>query len=140
MWDTNLKVDVECDLTKFPWPFDDSCADEILMNHVLEHLLDTRRTMIQIKRILKPGGIFHGVIPVGNSLNGQTHWQHYRFFNKGTFKDLANSFGMELVYAKFGSLTDTPLKRLRNLVPFRELLYKAGWGNAYDLVYFKLEK
>lgn len=30
--------DVVHDLEQFPWPFDDSAAEEVLLNHVLEHL------------------------------------------------------------------------------------------------------
>jgi hypothetical protein len=30
--------DMVCDLEKFPWPFADCSVDEILLNHVLEHL------------------------------------------------------------------------------------------------------
>ncbi len=33
-----LKPDQVCDLERFPWPWADSSADEILLKHVLEHL------------------------------------------------------------------------------------------------------
>jgi len=141
MWPDKLPANVvPHNLSVFPWPFKDYSSEEIYMSHVLEHLPDTTRTLKEIKRILKIGGIFWGVVPVGNSLNGQTHWQHCRYFNKWSFCDISKDFGMELIYSKFDVLHDTTFKRIRNLVPFKEVLYKAGWNNAYDLVHFKLKK
>ena len=34
----NFNPDVVHDLEQFPWPFDDDAAEEVLLNHVLEHL------------------------------------------------------------------------------------------------------
>ena len=46
------------DLTKLPLPFPNSYADEILLSHILEHLVYRTEFMIEISRILKPGGKF----------------------------------------------------------------------------------
>lgn len=50
------KVDI-CDL-----PFDDRTYDFILASHVLEHILDDRRAVKEIRRVLRPNGI--AVLPV----------------------------------------------------------------------------
>jgi hypothetical protein len=34
----HFDADVVHDLEQFPWPFDDDTAEEVLLNHVLEHL------------------------------------------------------------------------------------------------------
>jgi SAM-dependent methyltransferase len=34
----NANPDVLHDLERFPWPFDDSSVEEVVLNHVLEHL------------------------------------------------------------------------------------------------------
>ena len=51
-------ADVVCDLTK-PWPFGDECADEILANHIIEHLPDGVFFLNECWRVLKPGGTLH---------------------------------------------------------------------------------
>jgi SAM-dependent methyltransferase len=48
-------ADVLCDLARVPFPFRDSAADEVLMDHVLEHLPDVLATLEEIHRICKPG-------------------------------------------------------------------------------------
>ena len=52
--------DLQCDLSKFPYPFKDNSADEIVMSHVIEHLSwqITERVLEEVYRILKPGGMF----------------------------------------------------------------------------------
>jgi SAM-dependent methyltransferase len=51
--------DVKHDLEVFPWPWEDNSIDEILMNHILEHLGETSdiflSIMKEIYRICKPG-------------------------------------------------------------------------------------
>ena len=58
-----LGGDVPCDLRKFPWPWPDNHAEEILMWNVLEHMPDTEAAVLEVRRILKPGGKFWGRVP-----------------------------------------------------------------------------
>ena len=44
---------VQCDLRKFPWPWPDNYADEILMWNVLEHMPDTEATVMEVLVRLK---------------------------------------------------------------------------------------
>jgi len=55
--------DINFDLSQFPWPFDDNSADEISSSHFLEHVQDYEKTILEIHRILKPGGILHFKVP-----------------------------------------------------------------------------
>ena len=40
--------DVVHDLESFPWPFDDNAAEEVVFNHVLEHLGETSKVFLGI--------------------------------------------------------------------------------------------
>ncbi len=54
--DAEIPTDVvKVELNRFPWPFADNYADEIRMDHVLEHLADTESVVKEVRRILKPG-------------------------------------------------------------------------------------
>jgi len=49
-------------------PFEDGSIDAVVMAEVLEHLPYPRVTLGEVKRILKPGGIFVGSVPLAYHL------------------------------------------------------------------------
>lgn len=49
-------VDVVWDLEKLPYPFESSSFDEVHLNHIIEHFVDTITMMEEIWRLTKPGG------------------------------------------------------------------------------------
>lgn len=55
--------DVRADLSVFPWPFESGTADEVFSEHFLEHVKDFESTIVEIHRILKPGGMLHFKVP-----------------------------------------------------------------------------
>lgn len=71
--DPDCKADVEWDMERLPLPFPDNHFDEVHAYHVLEHMGsmgDYRFFFAQwadLWRILKPGGIFCGVVPSPSS-------------------------------------------------------------------------
>ena len=73
-------IDVVHDLNKFPYPFDDSYADYILLKHVLEHLDDVVAVMNECHRILKPSGKLEIIVPYYKHKNAFTDPTHKHFF------------------------------------------------------------
>ena len=67
------------DLSVFPWPFEDNSVDEVLSEHFLEHCVDFEKTMIEINRILKPGGINHFRVPHFRGSFTAWHLHRYQF-------------------------------------------------------------
>lgn len=55
--------DLICDLSCFPWPWEDDSVDEVYSSHFLEHVQDFEQTILEIYRILKPGGVIHFRVP-----------------------------------------------------------------------------
>jgi len=58
-------ADVKADICNLP--FEDNSFDFILCNHVLEHILDDKKAMQELYRILKPGGT--GIFQIPQDLN-----------------------------------------------------------------------
>ena len=56
-------ADMNFDLEKFPYPFEDSSVDEVHLYFVLEHLVKQMEVIAEIYRILKPGGMFYIRVP-----------------------------------------------------------------------------
>src|SRR5436190_17862449 len=78
-------VDVVHDLSRFPWPFADAEAEELILQHVLEHLPDTIRVMEEIWRISAPGARVVIRVPYWNASDFITDPTHIRPFNEHTF-------------------------------------------------------
>lgn len=74
--------DVKCDLSHYPWPFDTDSADEVLSEHFLEHVIDFEKTILEMHRILKPGGILHFKVPHFRNYMFPWHLHHYQFSTK----------------------------------------------------------
>jgi SAM-dependent methyltransferase len=82
----------------------DESVDLAIMNHVLEHLPDPRRTVSSLFRALKPGGYFVGEIPSPNCLERfvfQKYWggfhlpRHLTFFSAYNIKSFLISMGFQ---------------------------------------------
>lgn len=71
--------DVRCDLFKFPWPFEDNSIDTVFSEHFLEHVDDYEKTILEIHRVLKPGGVMHFKVPHFRSMAFPWHLHKYAF-------------------------------------------------------------
>lgn len=72
-------VDVIHDLTRLPYPFEDSTFERIEADHVLEHLPEVFEVMAELHRLLKPGGEL--VLRVPHFSRGFSHPEHKRGFD-----------------------------------------------------------
>ena len=59
-------VDVKADILDLP--FEDNTYDVIICNHVLEHIIDDRKAMSELYRVMKPNGWGILQVPMKNSL------------------------------------------------------------------------
>jgi SAM-dependent methyltransferase len=80
-------VNVVHDLLSFPYPFSSNCADEIYLNHVVEHF-DLEHILLILKevyRILKPGGMLCIRVPHVFSVAAWEDPTHKKFFTFNSF-------------------------------------------------------
>jgi SAM-dependent methyltransferase len=81
-------IDKKHDLNKYPYPFKDNYADEILASHVIEHLNEPDVCVKELYRMLKPGGKLIIKVPYfGHSL-AYSSWQHRHYFTISSFANL----------------------------------------------------
>jgi ubiquinone/menaquinone biosynthesis C-methylase UbiE len=71
---------VEVDLRKgvaeaLPWP--DAGFDLVILDNVLEHVGDQRKTLAEIRRVLRPGGLLYQVTPKPLALYSLWNDPHY---------------------------------------------------------------
>ncbi|HBB65903.1 MAG: hypothetical protein A2049_03280 [Elusimicrobia bacterium GWA2_62_23] len=121
------QVDKIWDLDTYPWPFEDSSADEVFMDQCLEHLEDHNRAMREVHRVLKPGGVARISVP---HFTWQFAFQdptHRHFYGYNTFSYYARDCGYfdfkfsscrtRLVFGKRLSVWNILLEPLFNLMP-----------------------
>jgi SAM-dependent methyltransferase len=78
-------VDLVHDLRARPYPLPDGCADEVVLNHVLEHFLDPLAVMEEAWRIARPAGT---VLIRTPHYSGPFAWKdptHVRAFSSESF-------------------------------------------------------
>jgi SAM-dependent methyltransferase len=149
-------VDVVHDLLDFPYPFPDNSADEVYLNHVLEHfvLSDTQRILREIYRILRPGGVLHLRVPQVFSIAAwadPTHKSTYTFVSgefftvnsmKAYYKELNHLWHLTQTHARV-TWFNWKWYRLRQLDNWLShglsglinwLLRRANWPGAADLL------
>jgi len=78
-------ADIIHDLNIFPYPFDTGKVDEIFMDNVLEHLDDPMAVMVELYRILKPGGRLKVIVPYFRSVWAAIDPTHKHFFTVNSF-------------------------------------------------------
>jgi predicted SAM-dependent methyltransferase len=141
----NVRSDINFNMEVFPYPFEDNYAEEILMNMILEHLDDIVKVMEEIYRILKDKGVVKIYVPYAKgdwSFQDPTHKHFFTERSMDYFTDqykynFYTNVRFSLEKNELYTSTDTRLSRLRNLIPFRNLL-KNFLFNMYDGVYFEL--
>jgi SAM-dependent methyltransferase len=69
-------ADVVHDLDEYPWPFPDDRFQEVVAEHVLEHLADPGDALAECARVLEPGGTVRAVLPVGGNAFADPDHEH----------------------------------------------------------------
>jgi SAM-dependent methyltransferase len=94
--------------------YPDGYFDLITASEILEHLPDPGKTLIEIKRILRPGGLFWGTTPSATSLSFKLmgiDWsmivppEHAQLFSPQAVKEMFRAAGFSDVKIKTHSLS-----------------------------------
>jgi len=94
-------ADVLAELSKFPWPIRDNCADRVHLSHFVEHQPDILRAMAEVHRVAKPNAEVLVTTPHFSSVDSYTdptHLYHlgfhsFDYFLGDTFKDFTYGLG-----------------------------------------------
>ncbi|MCU1225277.1 MAG: methylase involved in ubiquinone/menaquinone biosynthesis [Edaphobacter sp.] len=84
-------------------PYSDASFDVLLSVGVLEHVPNERASLLEITRVLKPGGLFFCFfLPTNLSWTQKLahlrgNYYHDRFYNESSVRELIASVGLELV-------------------------------------------
>lgn len=88
--DKNQGADVAWDMEKFPYPFSDNFADEILCEMTLEHIRTPTKAIREFHRIIKPRGVVKIKVPHFSHAGSLYADIHVSPFNIGYFWRMKN--------------------------------------------------
>lgn len=91
-YNKSLNPDIVHNLDVFPYPFREEAFDVIYCSHVLEHVNDFFKTLEELLKITKKGGIIHIRVPHFSNGNGYNDLTHRRFFGWFTFPQIAQGY------------------------------------------------
>lgn len=74
------------DLDCYPWPWERSCASDIFVTHLFEHIEDPLSFIAECHRVLEVGGLLHIEVPHYKNPNAFTDPTHKRFCTEDTFR------------------------------------------------------
>jgi predicted SAM-dependent methyltransferase len=89
-------VMVTMDATNIPFP--DNGFDVIICNHVLEHIIDDRKAMAELFRVLKPGG--WAILQVPMSLSLDKTYEDFSITNPKNREKCFGQYDHVRIYAK----------------------------------------
>lgn len=95
-------------------PFEDASFDLVLATDVIEHVEEDAQAVLEVRRVLAPGGFALITVPAFPSLWGlqDIKAQHLRRYRRAEFRTLLMQVGLEI----------------RKLYYFNYLLFPAVWG------------
>ncbi|WP_115838605.1 class I SAM-dependent methyltransferase [Winogradskyella sediminis] len=88
----DVKADI-CDL-----PFEDNSYDVILCNHVLEHIPDDTKAMLELFRVMKPGG--YGIFQIPQDLNREMTFEDDSITDKAERAKIFGQYDHVRVYGR----------------------------------------
>ncbi len=92
--------------------------DTITLNHVLEHVNNPSEMMLELNRILKPGGHLVIATPISDSLTFKIfgkYWaqidtpRHLFIFSTETLKKYSEEFGFEVISVRHNAIPSIPI-------------------------------
>lgn len=85
-------VDIEADLFRTPWPFEDNSVEEVHCSHFIEHHPDLLLFWSELYRILKPEGKATIIAPYGKNNRAWQDPTHVRAIVEESFFYLDRNF------------------------------------------------
>jgi ubiquinone/menaquinone biosynthesis C-methylase UbiE len=73
------------DFNVYPFPFEEDTFDLIYCSHVLEHVKDLNKFMVECYRILKPEGLHMSISPYYLHVSAYANPDHCRYITEQTF-------------------------------------------------------
>jgi len=128
----NLKIDSTVCGTLEKASYPSEYFDAVVMKDTIEHLIDPKATLAEVRRILKPGGIICITTPDISSVLSRilkTHWwginqTHFYFFSRKSIDDIVKTSGFTTKKIKLHTRIFSLQYIILKLKDCNEILYR----------------
>jgi ubiquinone/menaquinone biosynthesis C-methylase UbiE len=117
-------------------PFRDNCFKEVIMSHILEHLIECKDALREARRVLDKGGRLIIEVPSPYNFNvfkdiilkkhHNESIEHVFAFGENELRNLLEKLEFEVTRVRYVSSSLTE-KKLRNTVFFKKVIYVLIW-------------
>ena len=119
-----------------PLPFEGQCFDAVVAKDILEHLQKPWRTLAEVRRVLKPGGIVLASVICHRSHCTWSDYTHVRGFTMHSVRQMFTDAGFQVVDVwRMGGVPLTSRLDLIWLVPYLLRVPPLGWlwTSSYEI-------
>lgn len=114
-----------------PLPFPDAYFDAVVAKDLLEHLQKPWRTVAEIHRLLRPGGLVLASVPLPRGHRVWDDYTHVRGFTERALSQMFTDAGFEVIALwKMGGVPLTARLNLIRLVPWLLRISPLDWAYA----------
>lgn len=124
-----------------PIPFSDSYFDAVVAKDILEHLQQPWRTMMEIKRVIRPGGIVLASVICERGRCTWSDYTHVRGFTMESVRRMFEDAGLEVLSVwRMGGVPFSSRLHLIWLVPYLLCLPPCDWiwTSSYEIRSFRV--
>lgn len=119
--------DIQWDLNKFPYPWEDNSVDGIMMSHILEHIPNWWEAFNECVRILKPNGCLEIRVPDESSATALTYRDHYHVFSQVSFHGIMEATHGTSAWAHENQEKIPVRMESYQQVPFKKYYWMIKW-------------
>jgi len=119
-----------------PLPFPDAYFDAVVAKDILEHLQKPWRTVVEIKRVTRPGGIILASVICERGHRTWSDYTHIRGFTMQSVRQMFTDTGLEVLRVwRMGGVPLTARLNLIWLVPYLLCLplLDSIWTSSYEI-------
>jgi len=133
----DIKIDVNWDINKIPFPFKENTFDEVLVKMILEHAENPFKVLKEIIRISKKDAKITVIVPHADSYAAKSDLQHKNFFTENTFDEWHLS-EYELTNLKLIKKEFIFVNKWKKYIPFKKY-FKIYLKGIYDDLLFQFK-
>jgi len=119
-----------------PLPFPDAYFDAVIAKDILEHLQKPWGTVLEIKRVTRPGGIIMASVICERGHRTWSDYTHVRGFTMQSLRQMFRDAGFEVLDIwRMGGVPLTSRLNLIHVVPYllRFPLFDWIWTSSYEI-------